>query len=169
MQQKIKDIKLKFRQAMNGIVSQNMRNLGANYKINFGLTLPLLKKIAEEIPADAQLANALWNDTAVRESMMLAPMLYPSDEFNEDEAEKWVTNMPTPIRTSKSTVMESLRQDDTTVYRIAVSDSLAYRPPRNKRHFDIRADSRYRTKKSGRPKCQFSFSCRQLSQTSHAS
>lgn len=71
-----------------------MRNLGANYKINFGLTLPLLKKIAEEIPADAQLANALWNDTAVRESMMLAPMLYPSDEFNEDEAEKWVTNMP---------------------------------------------------------------------------
>ena len=48
---------------MNGIVSQNMRNLGANYKINFGLTLPLLKKIAEEIPADAQLANALWNDT----------------------------------------------------------------------------------------------------------
>ena len=41
---------------MNGIVSQNMRNLGANYKINFGLTLPLLKKIAEEIPADAQLA-----------------------------------------------------------------------------------------------------------------
>ena len=42
--------------------------------------------------------------------------------------------------------MESLRQDDTTVYRIAVSDSLAYRPPRNKRHFDIRADSRYRTK-----------------------
>ena len=155
MQQKIKDIKLKFRQAMNGIVSQNMRNLGANYKINFGLTLPLLKKIAEKIPADAQLANALWNDTAVRESMMLAPMLYPSDEFNEDEAEKWVT--------------ESLRQDDTTVYRIAVSDSLAYRPPRNKRHFDIRADSRYRTKKSGRPKCQFSFSCRQLSQTSHAS
>ena len=75
---------------MNGIVSQNMRNLGANYKINFGLTLPLLKKIAEEIPADAQLANALWNDTAVRESMMLAPMLYPADEFNEDEAEKWV-------------------------------------------------------------------------------
>jgi len=36
----------------------------------------------------------LWNDTAVRESMMLAPMLYPADEFNEDEAEKWVTNMP---------------------------------------------------------------------------
>ena len=54
MQQKIKDIKLKFRQAMNGIVSQNMRNLGANYKINFGLTLQQKKKIAEKIPADAQ-------------------------------------------------------------------------------------------------------------------
>ena len=167
---------------MNGIVSQNMRNLGANYKINFGLTLPLLKKIAEEIPADAQLANALWNDTAVRESMMLAPMLYPSDEFNEDEAEKWVTNMPNieiadicckslfrRLRFAPRKALSWSLSDKMIRYRIAVSDSLAYRPPRNKRHFDIRADSRYRTKKSGRPKCQFSFSCRQLSQTSHAS
>ena len=159
---------------MNGIVSQNMRNLGANYKINFGLTLPLLKKIAEEIPADAQLANALWNDTAVRESMMLAPMLYPSDEFNEDEAEKWVTNMPN-IEIADiccKSLFRRLRFAPRKALSWSLSDksdSLAYRPPRNKRHFDIRADSRYRTKKSGRPKCQFSFSCRQLSQTSHAS
>ena len=64
MQQKIKEIKLKFRQAMNGIVSQNMRAQGADYKINFGLTLPLLKRIAQEVGTDAQLADALWSDTA---------------------------------------------------------------------------------------------------------
>lgn len=161
-----------------------MRNLGANYKINFGLTLPLLKKIAEEIPADAQLANALWNDTAVRESMMLAPMLYPSDEFNEDEAEKWVTNMPN-IEIA-DICCKSLFRRLRFAPRKALSWSLSDKMIRQYTglqlatawlidHHEINdisifgADSRYRTKKSGRPKCQFSFSCRQLSQTSHAS
>lgn len=79
---------------MNGIVSHNMRSQGADYKINFGLTLPLLKRIAAETPADAQLANALWADTAVRESMMLAPLVYPADEFTEAEADRWMETMP---------------------------------------------------------------------------
>lgn len=94
MQQKIKEIKLKFRQAMNGVVSHHMREQGADYKINFGLTLPLLKRIAHETPADAQLATALWNDTAVRESMMLAPMIYPIEEFGEAEADRWIHQIP---------------------------------------------------------------------------
>ena len=94
MQQKLKEIKIKFRHAMNGIVSHNMRSQGADYKINFGLTLPLLKRIAAETPTDAQLANALWADTAVRESMMLAPLVYPIDEFTEAEANRWVETMP---------------------------------------------------------------------------
>ena len=79
---------------MNGIVSQNMRAQGADYKINFGLTLPLLKRIAQEVGTDAQLADALWSDTAVRESMMLAPMIYPVEKFDEQLAEKWLAEMP---------------------------------------------------------------------------
>ncbi len=94
MQQKLKEIKIKFRHAMNGIVSHNMRTQGADYKINFGLTLPLLKRIASETTPDAQLAEALWADTAVRESMMLAPMVYPADEFGEAEADRWLDTMP---------------------------------------------------------------------------
>lgn len=94
MQQKLKEIKLKFRQAMNGIVSHNMRSQGADYKINFGLTLPLLKRIAAEIQPDAQLSETLWADTAVRESMMLAPMVYPIDKFTEAEADRWLDSMP---------------------------------------------------------------------------
>ena len=94
MQQRIKEIKLKFRQAMNGVVSHHMREQGADYKINFGLTLPLLRRIARETPADAQLASALWNDTAVRESMMLAPMVYPTEEFGETEADQWINEIP---------------------------------------------------------------------------
>ena len=79
---------------MNGIVSHNMRTQGADYKINFGLTLPLLKRIAAETTPDAQLAEALWADTAVRESMMLAPMVYPIEEFDEAEADRWLDTMP---------------------------------------------------------------------------
>lgn len=79
---------------MNGIVSHHMRSQGADYKINFGLTLPLLKRIAAETEPEAQLAEALWADTAVRESMMLAPMVYPIDEFTEAEADRWLSTMP---------------------------------------------------------------------------
>lgn len=94
MQQDLKEIKLKFRKAMNGIVSHHMRIQGADYKINFGLTLPLLKQIAAETRPDAQLATELWNDTSVRESMMLAPMVYPVDKFTETEADRWLNTMP---------------------------------------------------------------------------
>lgn len=79
---------------MNGIVSHHMRSQGADYKINFGLTLPLLKRIAAETEPEAQLAETLWADTAVRESMMLAPMVYPIDEFTEAEADRWLSTMP---------------------------------------------------------------------------
>lgn len=94
MQQELKEIKLKFRKAMNGIVSHHMRAQGADYKINFGLTLPLLKQIAAETQPNAQLATELWNDTAVRESMMLAPMVYPIETFTEAEADRWLDTMP---------------------------------------------------------------------------
>ncbi len=94
MREKIMAIKQKFRLSMNGVVSQNMRDHGMNYKVNFGLTLPLLKRIAEETETDAELAKQLWAETTVRESMMLAPLLYPIEEFSAEEADHWVTTMP---------------------------------------------------------------------------
>ncbi len=94
MHEKIKAIKQRFRQTMNGIVSQNMRTHGVHYKINFGITLPLMKLIAGEQTPDARLAAALWDDKAVRESMMLAPMLYPVKEFTEETAERWAAEIP---------------------------------------------------------------------------
>ncbi len=95
MREKIKAIKLKFRQSMNGVVAQNMRERGVNYKVNFGLTLPLLKRIAQETGRDAELATLLWEDTAVRESMMLAPLLYPAETLTPEKADSWVATMPT--------------------------------------------------------------------------
>ncbi len=94
MRKKIKAIKQKFLLSMNGVVSQNMRDHGMNYKVNFGLTLPLLKRIAQETDKNATLAQALWEEKSVRESMMLAPLLYPVEAFTGEDADNWVTTLP---------------------------------------------------------------------------
>lgn len=90
----LKDIKRLYRLYMNGIVSQSMRLKGAEYRVNFGLTLPLLRRIAEQIPPTVDIAEQLWHDTGVRESMLLAPMVYPIEQCTSADARRWVEEMP---------------------------------------------------------------------------
>lgn len=90
----LKDIKRLYRLYMNGIVSQSMRLKGAEYRVNFGLTLPLLRRIAEQIPPSVDIAEQLWHDTGVRESMLLAPMVYPAEQCTPADAQRWAEEMP---------------------------------------------------------------------------
>lgn len=90
----LKDIKRLYRLYMNGVVSQSMRNKGADYRVNFGLTMPLLRRIAEQVSPSVDIAEELWQNRGVRESMLLAPMLYPISKFSEETARKWVAEMP---------------------------------------------------------------------------
>lgn len=90
----LKDIKRLYRLYMNGIVSQSMRLKGVEYRVNFGLTLPLLRRIAEQIPPTVDIAEQLWHDTGVRESMLLAPMVYPIEQCTSADARRWVEEMP---------------------------------------------------------------------------
>ena len=90
----LKEIKRLYRLYMNGIVSQSMRLKGAEYRVNFGLTLPLLRRIAEQIPPTVDIAEQLWHDTGVRESMLLAPMVYPIEQCTSADARRWVEEMP---------------------------------------------------------------------------
>jgi 3-methyladenine DNA glycosylase AlkD len=90
----LKDIKRLYRLYMNGIVSQSMRLKGAEYRVNFGLTLPLLRRIAEQIPPSKEIAEQLWHDTGVRESMLLAPMVYPIEQCTPVDAQCWVEEVP---------------------------------------------------------------------------
>jgi len=89
----IKDIRKRCRLAMNGIVSANMRKMGLNYKLNFGVSLSKLKEIAAYYEADAILANSLWKED-VRELKILATMLYPAELFNMNEADRWLKEVP---------------------------------------------------------------------------
>lgn len=92
--QQLKEIKRLYRLYMNGVVSHSMRSKGADYRVNFGLTMPLLRRIAEQIEPSVTLAEELWQDRGVRESMLLAPMVFPANECTHSVAQRWGEEMP---------------------------------------------------------------------------
>ena len=55
--EQIREIKRLFRKSMNGVVAASMREKGMAYRVNFGLTLPLIKRIASSITPNEILAE----------------------------------------------------------------------------------------------------------------
>lgn len=49
LHEQLKEIKTQLRLSMNGAVSQSMREKGLVYKLNFGVELPRIKAIAENM------------------------------------------------------------------------------------------------------------------------
>ncbi len=93
IQDKVKEIKQSFRQMMDGMVAQSMRDKGADYKLNWGATLPRLREQAEGIGKDYDLAIALWKEN-VRECKILATMLMPADKMLPGVCDIWMEQMP---------------------------------------------------------------------------
>lgn len=89
----IKDIRKRCRMAMNGIASASMRGYGLNYKLNFGVSIQKIKEIAARYKSDKDLAETLWMD-GTRELKILATLLFPIDEFSEETANRWVSQIP---------------------------------------------------------------------------
>lgn len=92
--EKAREIRQSFRSCMDGVVSQNMRDRGVEYHINWGISLKHLKELSEEFEPDFHVALELWKDN-VRESKIMALMLMPHDEFTPDIAEVWIDSIPT--------------------------------------------------------------------------
>lgn len=84
----LREIKRDCTAAMNGIVSQSMRDYGLDYKLNFGLRAMQIKAIANKYGKSAELANLLWQEKT-RELLILATLTYPIEEFSENKAEDW--------------------------------------------------------------------------------
>ena len=76
--EKAKEIRQRFRSRMDGVVSQNMRDRGVVYHINWGISLKHLRELSEEFTPDYHVALELWKDN-VRESKIMALMLMPVD------------------------------------------------------------------------------------------
>lgn len=85
----IRDMRIRCRQAMNGMVSTSMRKWGLDYKVNFGLTIQQIKDTSKRYSSNAALAETLWGEDT-RELKLMGTLLYPIDEFQEMTADKWV-------------------------------------------------------------------------------
>ena len=59
MTPELKEIKRLYRRYMNGMVAQSMRDKGMPYRVNFGLTMPLLRRIAEGVSPGREIAEEL--------------------------------------------------------------------------------------------------------------
>lgn len=91
----IKAIKKELRANMNGVASTYMRQNGLAYHVNWGIELPRLRNIASEFEPSLTLAQQLWQEN-VRESKILATMLCPVEEFDEQLADLWVEQITIP-------------------------------------------------------------------------
>lgn len=90
----VMEIKSQLRLYMNGPASASMRQKGLVYKLNFGIELPRLKELAAECVGGRRLAMELWKEN-VRECKVLATMLMPADECEEELVDAWMEQMPT--------------------------------------------------------------------------
>lgn len=89
-----KQIRSRFRTRMDGVVSEQMRNSGVGYHINWGISLMHLKDLAADYQQDMHVALELWKDN-VRESKIMALLLMPADEFTADLADVWIETITT--------------------------------------------------------------------------
>lgn len=82
-------IKRSFRLLMNGEASRSMRERGLHYKLNWGIALPDLKRMAASYQPDLHLALALWQED-VRECRIMATLLMPREEMTRDLVDVWM-------------------------------------------------------------------------------
>ena len=88
----VREIKRDCTAAMNGIVSQSMRDYGLDYKLNFGLRALQIRNIANKYGKSAELAQCLWAEKT-RELLILATLIYPVEEFTVDQASQWAVDI----------------------------------------------------------------------------
>jgi len=88
----LKKIKQSFRLMMNGEVSRSMKEKGVEYKLNWGVSLPDLQKMAAEYGHDYELAIALWKED-IRECKILATLIMPKEQMLPEVTDIWMSQI----------------------------------------------------------------------------
>jgi len=86
---RLKSIKRSFRLFMNGVASRSMREKGLGYKINWGVQIPDIMRMAEEYGKDYNLAVELWKED-IRECKILATIIMPAEEMSRELVDIWI-------------------------------------------------------------------------------
>ena len=107
LKEKLRDIKQQFYAYRNGIVADTLRRAGHPCGVIFGLNVPQLAAIARAAGRDAELSGALWADTNVRESRLLAPYLLPQENYPADTRE--ALELALQVRTREEADMLAFR------------------------------------------------------------
>ena len=89
IENKIIAIKRQLHLTMNGVVADSMKEKGLHYKLNYGVSLPVLKQLAGTYEKDDVLAQHLWN-LPIRETKILAILLYPAEKLTLPQIDKWL-------------------------------------------------------------------------------
>lgn len=89
-------LKRRFFAMRNGALAEQLRRAGAPYRIIFGLNLPQIAEIAADTPPSASLAERLWANRTTRESLLIAPMIYPVGAMQPVTAMRWALTADTP-------------------------------------------------------------------------
>lgn len=95
IKEQIREIKFQFFTYRNGLIGDRLRESGDPHKIIFGLNLPQITEIAKGCEHTPQLAQAMWENQSTRESKIIATMLYPAEQFSQEIAQQWITEIPT--------------------------------------------------------------------------
>lgn len=90
----INEIKRMVYAMRNGVAADVLRRGGAPYRMIFGVNLPQLSEIAKEIGTSVEVADKLWSDSGVRESLLLAVMVHPEAEMDSKKALLWLEQAP---------------------------------------------------------------------------
>ncbi len=66
-----------------------MARFGINPKNTYGVSIPVLRKMAKQIGKNHLLAEKLWN-SGIHEARILAPLIDPPEMVTEKQTESWV-------------------------------------------------------------------------------
>jgi 3-methyladenine DNA glycosylase AlkD len=78
----------KLKSLSNPVAVAGMARFGINPKDTYGVSIPVLRKLAKEIGTNHLLAKKLWN-SAVHEARILAGMIDVPEEVTEKQMERW--------------------------------------------------------------------------------
>lgn len=91
----VNEVKLMLRGAMNGPLSQSLRQKGLGYRMIYGVEWPRLMTMGAEIGKSHRLAQELWKED-IRECRLLAGLVQPVETFYPEIADIWVESMRYP-------------------------------------------------------------------------